>query len=194
MFVFIPAEQDKPVISKKSTKASRAADKAAESKKSWWESKSETNQQSKSETSQQSVSAENQQLVSGGSARADEIVFTNTGVRSAGTTVTLSISIRNTSRVEKSVALYDNYVSWPKSKLIDQTGKSFDVTNVIFYKSSQKITSQAAGTQGLPISPNSTISASLVFKTTGKGIRSINIHPFIYQGRAWKEHDLPIQK
>jgi hypothetical protein len=186
MFVFIPAEQDKPAISKKSTKASRAADKAAESKKSWWASKSETNQQSVSET--------NQQLISGGSARADEIVFTNAGIRSTGSEVTLSISIRNTSSVEKSVALYDNYVSWPKSKLIDQTGKSYDVTNVIFFKDSQKITSQAAGTQGLPISPNSTVSASLIFKTTGKGIKSINIHPFIYQGRGWKEHDLPIQK
>ena len=194
MFVFIPAEQDKPAIYKKSTRASRAADKAAESKKSWWASKSEADQQSKSEANQQSVSGGNQQLISGGSARADEIVFTNTGVRSAGSDVTLSISIRNTSSVEKSVALYDNYVSWPKSKLIDQSGKSFDVTNVIFYKNSQKITSQAAGTQGLPISPNSTVSASLIFKTTGKGIKSITIHPFIYQGRGWKEHDLPIQK
>ena len=194
MFVFIPAEQDKPAIYKKSTRASRAADKAAESKKSWWASKSEPDQQSKSEANQQSVSGGNQQLISGGSARAEEIVFTNTGVRSAGSDVTLSISIRNTSSVEKSVALYDNYVSWPKSKLIDQTGKSFDVTNVIFYKNSQKITSQAAGTQGLPVSPNSTISASLIFKTTGKGIKSITIHPFIYQGRGWKEHDLPIQK
>ena len=194
MFVFIPAEQDKPAIYKKSTRASRAADKAAESKKSWWASKSEPDQQSKSEANQQSASGGNQQLISGGSAKADEIVFTNTGVRSAGSDVTLSISIRNTSSVEKSVALYDNYVSWPKSKLIDQSGKSFDVTNVIFYKSSQKITSQAAGTQGLSISPNSTISATLIFKTTGKGIKSITIHPFIYQGRGWKEHDLPIQK
>ena len=65
---------------------------------------------------------------------------------------------------------------------------------LIFYKNSQKITSQASGTQGLSISPNSTISASLIFKTTGKGIKSITIHPFIYQGRGWKEHDLPIQK
>ena len=194
MFVFIPAQQDKSAINKKSTRASRAADKAAESKKSWWASKSEANQQSKSETSQQSTSEGNQQLISGGSARADEIVFTNAGIRSAGSDVTLTISIRNTSSVEKSVALYDNYVSWPKSKLIDQTGKSFDVTNVIFYKNSQKITSQASGTQGLSISPNSTISASLIFKTTGKGIKSISIHPFIYQGRGWKEHDLPIQK
>lgn len=186
MFVFIPAQQDKPVVSKKTVKASRAADKAAEAKKSWWASKSEADQQSKSEANQPSVS--------GGTVRADEIVFTSTGIRSTGSDVTLSISIRNTSSVEKSVALYDNYVSWPKSKLIDQTGKSFDVTNVIFYKNSQKITSQAAGTQGLSVSPNSAISATLIFKTSGKGIKSINIHPFIYQGRGWKEHDLPIQK
>ena len=178
MFVFIPPAKDNPSTYKKSTKASHAADKGTESKKAWWESNSESSQQS----------------ISGGSVTADEILFTNAGIRSAGEEVTLSIRIRNNSSVDKSVALYDSYVSWPKSKLIDKTGNAYEVTNVIFLKGSQKITSQAAGTRGLSISPNATISASLIFKTTGKGIKSINIHPFIYQGSGWKEHDLPIQK
>jgi hypothetical protein len=65
---------------------------------------------------------------------------------------------------------------------------------VIFFKGSQKITSKASGTQGVSIAPGETISASLVFKKTGKGIKSINVHPFIYQGSSWKEHDLPMQK
>jgi hypothetical protein len=177
MFVFIPPEKDMPSTLKKSTKASSSADKDTESKKTWWESNSESHQQS----------------ISGGSVTADEIVFKNAGIRSAGEEVTLSIRIRNNSGVVKSVALYDSYVTWPKSQLIDQVGNTYEVASVIFLKGSQKITSQAAGTQGVSISPNETISASLIFKKHGKGIKSINIHPFIYQGRGWKEHDLPLQ-
>jgi hypothetical protein len=178
MFVFIPPAKDNPSIYKKPIKSTRAADKGTESKKSWWESSSESNSESSSTAS----------------VKADEIAFTNTGIKSSGPEVTLSISIRNNSRVVKSVALYDNYISWPKSKLIDQSGKSYEVTNVIFFKGSQKITSKASGTQGVSIAPGETISASLVFKKTGKGIKSINVHPFIYQGSSWKEHDLPMQK
>jgi len=176
MFVFIPAEKNKLSFEKKSAKASHAADKATESKKSWWESNSESNQAS----------------LSAGSVKADEIIFTNTGITSSDTEVTLSISILNNSRIVKSVALYDSYTTWPKSKLIDQAGKTCAVTSVIFLKGSQKITSKAAGTQGVSISPRETISASLTFKKTGKDIKSINIHPFIYQGNSWKEHDLPM--
>jgi len=178
MFVFIPPATDKPSIYKKSIKSTRAADKGTESKKAWWASSSESNSESSSAAS----------------VKADEIAFTNTGIKSSGAEVTLSISIRNNSNVVKSVALYDSYISWPKSKLIDQTGKSYEVTNVIFFKGSQKITSKASGTQGVSIAPRETISASLVFKKTGKGIKSINVHPFIYQGSSWKEHDLPMQK
>ena len=177
MFVFIPAEKNKLSFEKKSAKAARAADKGTESKKSWWESNSESNQAS----------------LFAGSVKADEIIFTNTGITSSGTEVTLSLSILNNSRIVKSVALYDSYTTWPKSKLIDQAGKNRAVTNVIFLKGSQKITSQAAGTQGVSISPRETISASLVFKKTEKDIKSINIHPFIYQGNSWKEHDLPMK-
>ena len=176
MIVFIPPEKDMPSSYTKSTKASRSADKGTESKKAWWESGSESNQES----------------ISGGSVKTDEIVFTNAGIKSAGAEITLFIRIRNNSSIEKSVALYDSYVTWPKSKLIDLAGNTCEVTNVIFIKGSQKITSQAAGTQGVSIRPNETISASLIFKKTGKGVKSINIHPFIYQGRGWKEHDLPL--
>ena len=178
MFVFIPPTKDKLSLEKKSSTASRADDKGTESKKSWWESNSESNKES----------------LSIRSLRADGIEFIYADIRSAGTEVTLSIRIRNNSGVVKSVALYDNYTSWPKSKLIDQTGKTREVTNVIFFKGSRKITSQASGTQGVSISPRETISASLIFKKTGKDIKSINIHPFIYQGsRNWKEHDLQMR-
>ena len=177
MFVFIPPSKDNPSIYKKSIKSSRSADKSTESKKSWWESSSESNQES----------------ISAGSVKADGIEFTNAGITSSDKEVTLSIRIINNSSIAKSVALYDNYTTWPKSKLIDQAGKTCAVTSVIFFKGSQNITSKAAGTQGVSISPRETISASLIFKKTGKDIKSINIHPFIYQGNSWKEHDLPMK-
>lgn len=173
----MPPAKDKSLFVKKSAKASRAAAKITESKQAEIEATSESNQES----------------LTAGSLKADEIEFIYAGIRSAGEEVTLSIRIRNNSSVVKSVALYDNYVKWPKSKLTDQTGNTHEVTNVNFTKGSQKITSQAAGTQGVSISPHETISASLLFKKTGKGIKSINIHPFIYQGRGWKEHDLPMK-
>jgi len=177
MFVFIPAEKDKLSFEKKSAKASRATDKGTESKKSWWESNAESNQAS----------------LSVGSVKADGIEFTNAGITSSDTEVTLSIRILNNSSIVKSVALYDNYTTWPKSKLIDQAGKTCAVTSVIFFKGSRSITSKASGTHGVSISPRETISASLIFKKTGKDIKSINIHPFIYLGSSWKEHDLPMK-
>jgi hypothetical protein len=124
----------------------------------------------------------------------DGINFIYNSIQSTDGKVTLSIRIRNNSSVEKRVALYDNYYQWPKSKLIDQTGNTLEVTKVNFTKGSQNISSQAAGTQGIPITPHETISASLVFTKTGKGIKLINIHPFIYENRwRWKEHDLPMK-
>ena len=177
MFVFVPAEKDKSAVVKKSTKSSRATAKNMESKQAEVETNSESNQESSPS----------------GVVRADEIEFIYAGIRSAGEEVNLSIHIRNNSSVVKSVALYDNYVKWPKSKLTDQAGNIHEVTNVNFTKGSQKITSQAAGTQGVSISPHETINASLIFNKTEKGIKSITLHPFIYQGRGWKEHDLPMK-
>jgi hypothetical protein len=128
-----------------------------------------------------------------GSLNADGIDFIYNSIRLTDGKVTLLISIRNNSSVEQSVALYDNHFTWPKSKLIDQTGKPLEVIMVNFTKGSQKITSQDAGTKGVSIKPHQTIKASLVFNKTGKGIKLINLHPFIYQGRwHWKEHDLPM--
>jgi hypothetical protein len=177
MFIFIPSEKDKSSSSKRSSKASRSLAKDMESKQAETEYNTGSNQES----------------ATVGSVRADEIEFIYAGVRSSGNEVTLAIRIRNISSVAKSVALYDNHVSWPKSKLADQAGNTYEVTDVHFTKGSQTITSKAAGTQGVSINPRETVSASLVFKKTGKGIKSINLHPFIYQGRGWKEHDLPMK-
>jgi class 3 adenylate cyclase len=127
------------------------------------------------------------------SAKAEDIVFTVTNATSRGGGIAITIRIRNQSNTAKSVALYDDYVKWPKSKITDQSGKSYEVSNVTFSKGSRQITASAAGTQGLLINPNESVTASLIFKKTGKGIKTLNLHPFIYQGSNWKEYNLPIK-
>ncbi len=127
-----------------------------------------------------------------GSLKAEEVEFIFASVQPAGSEVALSIRIRNNSKIEKSVALYDiSEKSYTKTKLIDQVGKIFEVTNVSFIKDSKKITSKEAGTKGILLKPHETIRASILFKKTGKGINLITLHPFIYKSRfTWTEHDL----
>jgi hypothetical protein len=126
------------------------------------------------------------------SLKAEEMEFIFGSVKPAGGDVALSIRIRNNSKIEKSVALYDNTEkSYAKTKLIDQTGKIFEVTDVTFIKGSKKITSKEAGTKGIFLKPHQTIRVSFLFKKTGKGINLITLHPFIYKSRfTWTEHDL----
>ena len=127
-----------------------------------------------------------------GSLIAEEMEFIFASVQPAGGDVALSIRIRNNSKIEKSVALYDSTEkSYAKSKLIDQAGKIFEVMDVSFIKGSKKITSKEAGTKGVFLKPHETIMASILFKKTGKGINLITLHPFIYKSRwTWTEHDL----
>lgn len=124
---------------------------------------------------------------------ADEIEFTLSGWKTAASEITFQVRIQNRSHAAKSVALYDNSFSWPKSKIADQTGKTFDVVKVVFSKNNQTTVAGAAGTQGFPILPGESVQAALSFKKNGKAIKSLILHPFIYQGRSWKEHDLPIR-
>ena len=127
------------------------------------------------------------------SAKAEDIAFTVTNATSSGSGIAITIHIRNQSTVAKSVALYDDYVKWPKSKITDQSGTSYEVSHVTFSNGSRQITASAAGTQGLLINPSESVTASLIFKKTGKGIKTLNLHPFIYQGSSWKEYNLPIK-
>jgi flagellar basal body-associated protein FliL len=127
-----------------------------------------------------------------GSLKAAEMEFIFASVHPAGGDVALSIRIRNNSKIEKSVALYDSSEkSYTKTKLIAQTGKIFEVTDVSFIKGSKKITSKEAGTKGVFLKPHETIRAFLLFKKTDNDINLITLHPFIYKSRfTWTEHDL----
>jgi hypothetical protein len=177
LIIFIPKTKQKSSSSKKSARASQTS------------AKTDTYAEKNAETQAESV----MDPIKAASAKAEDIAFTITNVKSSSGGVAITIRIRNKSNTAKSVALYDDYVKWPKSKITDQSGTMYEVSNVTFSKGSQKITASAAGTQGLLINPNESVTVSLIFKKTGKGIKTLNLHPFIYQGRSWKEHDLAMK-
>jgi class 3 adenylate cyclase len=126
------------------------------------------------------------------SSQAEDILFTITAIKASGNEITFTIRTQNKSGVEKSVALYDDAFTWTKSKMTDDAGKNHDVNRVNFAKGSKKIAMSAAGTEGVHIAPGESVTAYLVFKKASRrGAKTLNLHPFIYQGRwNWKEHDL----
>jgi hypothetical protein len=125
------------------------------------------------------------------SSRAEDILFTIIAMKASGSEITFIVRTQNKSGVEKSVALYDDAFEWKKSKMTDGDGKNHDVNRVNFTKGSKKIAMSAAGTKGVDIAPGESVTAYLVFKKAGRGVKILNLHPFIYQGRwTWKEHDL----
>ncbi len=187
-----PHDTPKTTDSKKMTRAAKSAkqeDKAAKSEENTAKRHEADVTVKKSEEKEEA----RQETVSGSSVRADEIEFVVIGIKTSGDDRTITVRIRNSSGIPKSVALYDEYVRWPKSKLTDATGKSYEVSKVVFTKGGQTITSQASGTQGLSIAPHESASVSLTFKNAGRSIKSFALHPFIYVGRSWKEHDLPMK-
>ena len=125
------------------------------------------------------------------SSRAEDILFTITAMKASGKEIIFIVRTQNKSGVEKSVALYDDAFKWEKSKMTDGDGKNHNVNRVNFTKGSKKIAASAAGTVGDHIAPGESVTAYLVFKKVSRGVKTLNLHPFIYQGRwTWKEYDL----
>jgi class 3 adenylate cyclase len=125
------------------------------------------------------------------SSQAEDIIFTITAMKASANEITFILRTQNKSGVEKSVALYDDAFGWTKSKMTDGAGINHDVNRVSFVKGSNKIAMSTAGTEGVHIAPGESVTAYLVFKKAGGGVQTLNLHPFIYQGRRnWKEHDL----
>ena len=190
-FFLIPRFQDKSppdaVLSKSSSSARMA--KATRVQKA--EAKAEETRAAANKAEGKNDSYE--ETFKSSSVKADGIEFTLAGVKRSGAETILSVRMRNTSGMAKSIALYDDYVSWPKSKLTDQNGKNHNVNKVVFVKGSRTVTSQNTGTQGLMLNSSETASVSLTFRKTGEGIKKFALHPFIYIGRSWKEHDLPLK-
>jgi class 3 adenylate cyclase len=127
------------------------------------------------------------------SAEARDILFTVTGLESSGSEITVTLKAHNKSSVVRSVALYDDSYSWPKSMMTDDNGKQHNVNRVSFVKGSERIAMSEAGTEGIHVAPGESVTTFLTFKKDGNVIRTLNLHPFIYQGRRdWKEYDLTL--
>ena len=187
----IPRSQDKepsPVALSKSSAKTAKAIGAPEA-----ETKEKAEEIRTAEKKAEEKNGSYKETVKLSSVKAEGINFTLVRVKRSGAEAILSVRIRNTSGVAKSVALYDDYVSWPKSKLTDQNGKSHEVNKVVFVKGSRPVTSQNTGTHGLMLNSGETASVYLTFRKTDKGLKKFSLHPFIYVGRSWKEHDLPLK-
>jgi hypothetical protein len=123
---------------------------------------------------------------------AADIGFILSTAERKGDVVTLTVRLKNTATDGRSVALYDDSYSWPKSHLIDASGHSYEVREVYFRKGAERISIYDTGKTGIPIDGGATVTAHLVFKQISDRSRraTLNLHPFIYYGRSWTEHDV----
>jgi hypothetical protein len=124
------------------------------------------------------------------SSKAGDILFTVTGMKSQGSEVTVRVQSYNNSNMAKRIALYDDAYWWTKSQITDGAGGKHEVDKVSFSKGDEKIAMSFTGTQGIPIDPQKTITAYMTFKNATKGVKTLVLHPFIYQGEHKSEHNL----
>lgn len=117
--------------------------------------------------------------------------FTLSEADRKGRDLTLTLKLKNSAKDSRSVALYDASYSWTKSHLIVDGGRSYDVEEVYYRKNGKKITMRDTGKTGIPVGGGATVSIYLVFRNLPDGLRkaTLNLHPFIYHGRNWTEHD-----
>jgi class 3 adenylate cyclase len=123
------------------------------------------------------------------------IGFTLAALERKGRDIVVTMRLKNSAAEERSVALYDASYSWTKSHLSDEGGRSHDVQEVYYRKGGKKITMYDTGKTGIPVGGGATVTITLVFKNIPDGSReaTLNIHPFIYHGRSWTEHDMNFQ-
>jgi hypothetical protein len=123
---------------------------------------------------------------------AADIGFVLSAAQRDGDVVTLSVRLKNTAGDGRSVALYDDNYRWPKSRLIDESGRSYEVREVYFRKGAERIPMYDTGKTGIPIEGGATVTVHLVFKEISDGSRraTLNLHPFIYYGSRWTEHEV----
>jgi len=124
--------------------------------------------------------------------------LTNANLNRDEVHITLQVTNRDTKQ-KRSVALYDANYRWNKSTLLDETGKSYDVSEVLIWQGDKKTTMYEAGRYGIEIDPQATVTVKLIFKkvpATLRTIKTLNLHPFVYFPRAigssWQEGTLPL--
>jgi len=124
------------------------------------------------------------------SSKAGDILFTVTGMKSDGNEVTVRVQTYNGSNMSKRIALYDSTYWWAKSQITDGAGDKHEVNKVSFLSGDEKISMSLTGTEGVPIDPQKTVTAVMTFRKARKGIKTLVLHPFIYQGEQQSEHQL----
>jgi class 3 adenylate cyclase len=124
--------------------------------------------------------------------KAADIGFMLSAAERKGRVVTLTVRLKNTAADGRSVALYDDRYSWTKSRLTDESGQAYEVREVYFRKGAKRISMHDTGKTGIPIDGGATVTAHLVFKqiSDGSGRATLNLHPFVYYGWRWTEHDV----
>jgi hypothetical protein len=124
--------------------------------------------------------------------QAADIGFILSAAERKGGVVTLTVRLWNTAADGRSVALYDDSYRWAKSRLIDESGHSYEVREVYYRKGAERISMYDTGKTGIPVDGGATVAVHLVFKEISDGSRraTLNLHPFVYYGRSWTEHDV----
>jgi class 3 adenylate cyclase len=124
--------------------------------------------------------------------KAADIGFLYSSAARKGFAVTFTVMLKNAATDERSVALYDDNYRWPKSCLTDTSGRSYEVREVYFLKAGKRIPMHETGKTGIPIDGGETVMARLTFKKISDNSRraTLHLHPFIYQGWRWTEHEL----
>jgi class 3 adenylate cyclase len=124
--------------------------------------------------------------------KAADIGFSLSAAERKGRVVTLTVGLKNTASDGRSVALYDDNYRWTKSRLIDEGGHAYEVREVYFRKGGKRTSMNDTGKTGIPIDGGATATVHLVFKQISDGSRraTLNLHPFIYYGWRWTEHDV----
>jgi hypothetical protein len=136
-----------------------------------------------------------------GNAEANDVLFEVINVKESGNEISVFVDLTNMAEEDpRSVALYDANFKWVKSKIMDASGKEYDVSQVVFWKEQQKTSIYEAGKQGVPIEAKTKQTAQLIFKkvpSNMKAIKKLTIHPFVYWRVVfvwkWQEHDLVFQ-
>ncbi len=133
-----------------------------------------------------------------GTAELKDVLFEVISAKVSGDEVSVFVDVTNMAEDSRNVAIYDEAYRWVKPKLIDNTDKEYEASQVVFWKGEQKTTMRDAGSRGVSLDAKTTQTAQLIFKKIPSNLRAIKhltIHPFVYFRRvigwSWQEQDLP---
>jgi len=136
-----------------------------------------------------------------GSGEIKDVLFELTSVKISGGDISVFVDVTNMAEdSNRHVAIYDENYRWGKSKFTDTSGKNYEVSQVVFWKGSQKTSMYTAGMRGVQTDAGSTQTAQLIFKKVPsnlKTIKKLTLHPFVYWRVVfvwkWQDQDLAFE-